>query len=57
VTWVVLEHPAFSEERQSMPLVAVEKLADAVLTLEAIGPQLARPGQLSTPSRRLGMPG
>jgi hypothetical protein len=57
VTWVVLEHPAFSEERQSMPLAAQEKLAEAVLTLEAIGPQLARPGQLSTLSRRLGMPG
>jgi hypothetical protein len=43
VTWVILEHPAFSAERQTMPLVALEKLAEAILTLEAVGPQLGRP--------------
>jgi hypothetical protein len=43
MAWIVLEHPDFVGERQAMPLAVLEKLAEAVLTLEAIGPQLGRP--------------
>jgi hypothetical protein len=43
VAWTVIEHPEFSAERQEMPVVALEKLAEAILTLEAVGPQLGRP--------------
>jgi hypothetical protein len=43
VAWTVLEHPAFSEERRDMPLVVLEKLAEAILILEIVGPQLGRP--------------
>jgi len=43
MAWTVLEHPDFAKERTLMPVVVLEKLAEAVLTLEAIGPQLGRP--------------
>ncbi len=43
MAWTVLEHPDFAEDRSAMPLAVLEKLAEAVLTLEAIGPQLGRP--------------
>lgn len=41
--WLVLEHPDFSSERESFPPAVLEKLAEGVLTLAAVGPQLGRP--------------
>jgi hypothetical protein len=43
MAWAVLEHPDFSEERAKLPTSASEKLAEVVLSLEALGPQLGRP--------------
>ncbi|MDO8360252.1 MAG: type II toxin-antitoxin system RelE/ParE family toxin [Devosia sp.] len=41
--WTVVEHPDFSEERKKLPPVVLEKLAEVILTLEAVGPSLGRP--------------
>ncbi|HWV00048.1 MAG TPA: type II toxin-antitoxin system RelE/ParE family toxin [Devosia sp.] len=41
--WIVLEHPDFAVERQAMPRAVVLRLAEAVLALQAVGPQLGRP--------------
>lgn len=43
MTWTVLEHPDFSKEREAFPLEVLDKLAEAVLALESIGPRLGRP--------------
>jgi hypothetical protein len=41
--WVVVEHPTFAEERAQMSEAVRDKLAEVVLALEQIGPQLGRP--------------
>lgn len=43
MAWIVLEHPDFVQEREQLPAAALEKLAEVVLTLEAVGPSLGRP--------------
>ena len=43
MAWIVLEHPDFSRERERLPPAAVEKPAEVILTLEAVGPLLGRP--------------
>lgn len=43
MTWTVLEHPDFALERAALSLAVQEKLAEVILALEAIGPQLGRP--------------
>ncbi len=41
--WIVLEHPEFTKERQGLPEDVLEKLAEVLVALEDIGPQLGRP--------------
>src|SRR5579872_6576667 len=41
--WTIFEHPEFSAELEAMPEVIADKLAEAVLTLEVVGPRLGRP--------------
>lgn len=43
MAWIVLEHPDFAWERQDLPAPVLAKLAEAILTLEAVGPRLGRP--------------
>lgn len=43
VTWSVLEHPEFVEEREALPDEVCDKLDAVVLLLEQYGPQLGRP--------------
>ena len=43
MTWAVLEHPDFAEEREALPDEVRDKLDAVVLLLEQYGPQLGRP--------------
>jgi hypothetical protein len=43
LAWTVLEHPEFSIERGGLPVAVLEKLAEVIITLEAVGPSLGRP--------------
>lgn len=43
MTWTVLEHPLFVQEREDLPEAVSDKLDAMVLLLEQIGPNLARP--------------
>jgi hypothetical protein len=41
--WTVLEHPDFQNERKALDQDVQLKLAEQILALEQIGPQLGRP--------------
>lgn len=41
--WTVIDHPAFDAERVKLPAAVLDKLAEAVLALEDMGPRLGRP--------------
>lgn len=43
MTWSVLEHPDFVEEREALPDEVQDKLDAVILLLEQYGPQLGRP--------------
>ena len=43
MAWAVLEHPAFAREREQLPAEVADKLAEVVVALGLIGPQLGRP--------------
>ena len=43
MTWTVLEHPAFADERDALPPVVSDKLDAMILLLEQFGPDLGRP--------------
>ena len=43
MTWAVLEHPDFVEERETLPDEVCDKLDAVILLLEQYGPQLGRP--------------
>jgi hypothetical protein len=43
MAWRVLEHPDFALERKAFSQTVIQKLAEAVLTLEVVGPRLGRP--------------
>ena len=43
MTWAVLEHPAFVEERENLPQEVGDKLDAVILLLEQYGPRLGRP--------------
>ena len=43
MTWSVLEHPDFVEERNGLPGEVCDKLDAVILLLERYGPQLGRP--------------
>lgn len=43
MTWSVLEHPDFVEEREALPEEVQDKLDAVILLLEQYGPQLGRP--------------
>lgn len=39
MTWAVLDHPDFVEERETLPAEVCDKLDAAILLLEQYGPQ------------------
>ena len=41
--WTAVEHPDFVNERKSLPPAVADKLAEVVVALEKLGPQLGRP--------------
>lgn len=41
--WTVVEHPDFAEERAGLPAEVLDKLAEVIIALEGVGPQLGRP--------------
>ena len=43
MTWAVLDHPDFVEERETLPAEVCDKLDAVILLLEQYGPQLGRP--------------
>ena len=43
MTWAVLEHPDFIEERETLPVEVCDKLNAVILLLEQNGPRLGRP--------------
>lgn len=43
MTWTVLEHPTFAEERKALPPAVSDKLDALSLLLERYGPDLGRP--------------
>ena len=43
MTWAVLEHPDFVEERETFPDEVCDKLDAVILLLEQYGSQLGRP--------------
>ena len=43
MTWAVLDHPDFVEERETLPAEVCDKLDALILLLEQYGPQLGRP--------------
>jgi hypothetical protein len=43
MTWTVLEHPTFAEERDALPAAVSDKLDAMILLLEQFGPDLGRP--------------
>ena len=43
MSWTVLEHPAFVEEREGLPEAVSDKLDAMLLVLEQTGPELGRP--------------
>jgi hypothetical protein len=43
MAWSVVEHPAFAAEREGLPDEVADKLAEVVLSIERLGPQLGRP--------------
>ena len=43
MTWSVLEHPDFVEERETLPDEVQDNLDAVILLLEQYGPQLGRP--------------
>ena len=43
MTWTVLEHPAFADEREALPAAVSDKLDAMILLLEQFGPDLGRP--------------
>lgn len=43
MSWTVLEHPDFREERKSLDDAVSDKLDEVILALEQAGPHLGRP--------------
>lgn len=43
MTWTVLEHPTFADEREALPPAVSDKLDAMILLLEQFGPDLGRP--------------
>ena len=43
MTWTVLEHPTFADEREVLPPAVSDKLDAIILLLEQVGPDLGRP--------------
>ena len=43
MTWAILEHPDFVEERETFPDEVCDKLDAVILLLEQYGPRLGRP--------------
>jgi len=43
MSWAVLDHPDFADERTELPEEVQDKLAEVVKALEHAGPQLGRP--------------
>ena len=43
MTWTVLEHPVFADERGALPPAVSDKLDAMILLLEQFGPDLGRP--------------
>jgi len=43
MTWTVLEHPTFVEEREALPQAVSDKLDAMILLIEQFGPDLGRP--------------
>lgn len=43
MSWTVLEHPAFADEREDLPDAVSDKLDAMLLVLEQTGPELGRP--------------
>lgn len=43
MSWTVLEHPTFADERKELPEAVSDKLDAMLLVLEQIGPELGRP--------------
>ncbi len=43
MTWAILEHPDFAQERETLPEEVSDRLDAVILLLEQYGPQLGRP--------------
>lgn len=43
MSWIVLEHPDFTEERRQLAVPVQDKLAEVILALQVAGPRLGRP--------------